>query len=147
MLLSTIVGPPSPSDLFARRQELVAARRASGLGAPTAADVARLVGSTAIQRVEWDSQVTPAWSYDPSAPSRPGGDWLMRAIRPVVRIVPVAGPPIEYAPYGRPDSTTKTLVAAGVAAATVVGGVALAGLVARAFGRPRQANPRRRRRR
>jgi hypothetical protein len=148
VLLSTIVGQPSASDLFERRQELVAARRAAGMGAPVdAAGVAKLVGAAAVQRIEFDSVVTPAWSYDPSAPARPGSDWFMRATKPVFRIVPTVGEPIEYAPYGRPDPKVKALVAVGAAAATVVGGVAFLGLVAKALGKPRQENPRRRRRR
>jgi hypothetical protein len=147
VLLSTIVGQPTASDLFERRQELVAARRAAGLGGPSAADLARVVGSAAVSHVEFDSNVTPLWAYDPSAPARPGGDWLMRLLQPSATIVPAVGPPLSYAPYGRPSSAKKQVVALVVGLGTVVGVATLAGLVAKAFSKPRQANPHRGRRR
>jgi hypothetical protein len=103
-----------------------------------ASDLMELVGNitnSAVRKVEFRTQVTPDYVYDPRAPSQPAppGNGLstlvMKFLKPTVVVDTVAGP-VVVAPYGTAQNNyfVPLLVGAGI---LVVGLVAGIGWIAR----------------
>lgn len=88
-----------------------------------------------VRGVTFRSQVTPDYTYDPSAPSAPpesgGGPaaWLMPLVKPAFYLDTPAGP-VTIAPYGEPTENYASAIAVG-GILTLVGVIAAIAWVAR----------------
>jgi hypothetical protein len=124
---------PTPREVAVAQQDLRLARVSSGLGASPLATFAGNMATSTFRSVTIRSQITPDFTYDPNAPTRPASglsEWVLKnIIRPTVEVQTPAGP-VQLAPYGPPRFNLFPLLVIGsVAFAGGVGYLAIKGLI------------------